>query len=176
MSEQSNCIIEKVCNVKLIKMYDDVIIPEYKTSGSSGMDIHAYLTDDFIVDHKRIYGDSTVNVLEELILIPPHETIPIPTGIKVKIPENYEIQVRSRSGLAINGLIVANEPGTIDSDFIGQIKIIILNTTNTYKKITHGDRIAQLIFAKVDKMSFEIVDVLDETGRGEGGFGSTGIN
>lgn len=162
-------------NVKLLKIYDDVRIPEYKTSGSSGMDVRAYFTEDFIKDFKRFNGNNN-GMDDGVIAIPPHKTIAIPTGLKVKIPENYEMQVRSRSGLSLDSLIVANQPGTVDCDFVGEIKIIILNTSDMYKYIKNGDRIAQLILSKVEKASFCIVNELTETNRGEGCLGSTGIN
>jgi len=129
--------------------------PEYKTKGSAGMDIRA-----------DISGKTFVH---------PGERVIVPTGLFLQIPPNFEIQVRPRSGLAINhGVTVLNTPGTIDSDYRGEIKVIIINHSREVFKIKNGDRIAQLIFSKVEKATWKILNKLDETNRGEGGFGSTG--
>ena len=132
-----------------------VTMPQYKTIGSSGMDIAAFLDNE--------------------ILIKPSEKKIIPTGIKLKIPKGYEVQIRPRSGLAANNdITVLNTPGTIDSDYRGEIKVIIYNHSNIDFKIKNGDRIAQMVLTPVTKIQFEETNDLPETVRGEGGFGSTG--
>ena len=145
--------------VKIIRMYDDVILPEYKTSGAVGMDICAYIKKDISLYLNR--------------------TTIIETGIKLQLPDNIEAQVRTRSGMAVNGVTVANSPGTIDPDYTGEIKII-LNYTTTFEHIPfvikNGDRIAQLVFAPIVRVKFNEVKTFIETERGEGGFGSTGVS
>ena len=131
-------------------------LPEYATSGSSGMDIRASLT--------------------ETIFLEPLERQLIPTGLFAEIPEGYEIQIRPRSGLAFKqGITCLNTPGTIDSDYRGELKVLLINLSNEKQAIQPGDRIAQLIVAKVEKANFIAVDIIDETDRGAGGFGSTGV-
>lgn len=137
----------------LIKFSGSHPVPEYKSSGSSGADICA----------------------AESAFIAPGQFKVVPTGLYVQLPSGYEGQVRSRSGLAANhGLWVLNSPGTIDSDYRGEIKIILANTGMDTYRLTKGERIAQLIIAPVSRASFTKVESLDETVRGTGGFGSTG--
>ena len=140
----------------LVKKLDSrVKLPSYKTIGSSGMDLMA-LTD-------------------KPITILPKKSYLVPTGISVAIPKNYEIQIRPRSGLAAkNNISVLNTPGTIDSDYRGEIKIILFNHGSEEFLINNGDRIAQIVLMPVHKIDFEEVDNLPDTVRGEGGFGSTG--
>lgn len=139
------------------KLSPKVNIPEYKTSGSSGLDLEAFIDND--------------------IIIKPKETALIPTGLSVAIPENMEIQVRPRSGLALkNKISVLNTPGTIDADYRGEIKVILVNLGNTNFVVKNGDRIAQMVLCPIIKAEFEITDNLPDTLRGEGGFGSTGKN
>ena len=140
----------------LVKKLDSrVKLPSYKTIGSSGMDLMA-LTD-------------------KLITILPKKSYLVPTGISVAIPKNYEIQIRPRSGLAAkNNISVLNTPGTIDSDYRGEIKIILFNHGSDEFLINNGDRIAQIVLMPIHKIDFEEVDNLPDTVRGEGGFGSTG--
>lgn len=131
-------------------------MPEYKTPGSAGMDLRAW-TDEPIILHA---GE------RELVR----------TGLFAEIPQGYEGQVRSRSGLAIkNGIIVLNAPGTIDSDYRGEICVELYNASKFHFLINNGDRIAQLVICPVVQAEIEPVDILDETERGGGGFGSTGI-
>lgn len=131
-------------------------IPTYQTEGSVGADLKAFITEPFAV--------------------PPLHTVPISTGIRVAIPKGWEGQVRSRSGLSLNGLVVANSPGTIDPDYRGEVKVLIRNVNpKEYIVIHPGDRIAQLVVAPVSRALFKRVDTLDETPRGEAGFGSTGV-
>ena len=140
----------------LIKRLDPkVTIPEYKTSGSSGMDLKAFL------DNK--------------VEIKPYKSALIPTGLSIAIPNDYEVQIRPRSGLAAKSNIsVLNTPGTIDSDYRGELKIILFNHGNSNFTVSNEDRIAQMVLVPILKMKFEEVDNLPETDRGEGGFGSTG--
>jgi dUTP pyrophosphatase len=140
----------------LIKKLDpSVKLPEYKTSGASGLDLMAFT--------------------KEPIEIKPKTSSLIPTGLSVAFSENYEIQIRPRSGLAAKkNITVLNTPGTIDSDYRGEIKVIIYNHGNENFLINNGDRIAQMILAPVVKMELEEVNNLPESIRGKGGFGSTG--
>jgi dUTP pyrophosphatase len=140
----------------LVKKLDSrVKLPSYKTIGSSGMDLMA-LTD-------------------KPIIILPKKSYLVPTGISVAMPKNYEIQIRPRSGLAAkNNISILNTPGTIDSDYRGEIKIILFNHGSDEFLINNGDRIAQIVLMPVHKIDFEEVDNLPDTVRGEGGFGSTG--
>ena len=142
--------------VKLLikKLQKNIILPEYKTDGSSGMDLMANI-------------ERTVKIL-------PGEKKIIPTGIMVAIPEKYEIQIRPRSGLAAkNGISVLNTPGTIDSDYRGEIKIILINFGKDIFEINKNDRIAQMVVCPIIKVELKEVKNLPETLRGEGGFGST---
>ncbi|WP_409227487.1 dUTP diphosphatase [Gudongella sp. SC589] len=131
-------------------------LPEYKTEGASGIDLMANL--------------------KNAIVLNPMERFMVPTGLFVEIPEGYEAQIRGRSGLAAkNGITLANGVGTIDSDYRGEIKVILINLGNEPFEIKHGDRIAQMILAKYEKIEFNLVDYLEETDRGSGGFGHTGL-
>ena len=130
-------------------------LPQYATNGSSGMDIRASL-----------------NI--PVTLQPMQRTL-IPTGLFVEIPPGYEIQVRPRSGLAIKqGITCLNTPGTIDADYRGEIKIILINLSSEEQVISHGDRIAQMIIQKVERAELKPVEILNETERAKGGFGHTG--
>ena len=133
----------------------EVITPKYKTDGSSGVDLSAFL--------------------DKEIVIKPNSSELIPTGLQVAIPEELEIQIRPRSGLAAKESIgVLNSPGTIDSDYRGELKIILFNHGKEDFIINNGDRIAQMVLVPIIKMEFEEVDSLPDTVRGQGGFGSTG--
>ena len=140
----------------LVKKFDkNIKLPTYKTSGSSGMDLVAYV--------------------KNKITIKPGKISLIPTGIAVAIPKNYEIQIRPRSGLAAKkGISVLNTPGTIDSDYRGEIKIILVNLSNKSFVIKSGDRVAQMVLCPVVKAKLIEVKNLPNTIRGKGGFGSTG--
>ena len=132
-------------------------IPEYKTAGAAGADLCA--------------------LLDKPLTIPAGKYAMVPTGLFFEIPEGYEVQVRPRSGLAAkNGVTVLNTPGTIDSDYRGEIKVILINLGSSDFTINSGDRIAQMIVAPVTQAQFEITDSLSETERGAGGFGSTGLS
>ena len=140
----------------LVKKFDkNIKLPAYKTSGSSGMDLVAYI--------------------KKKITINPSKIAIVPTGIAVAIPKNYEIQIRPRSGLAAKkGISVLNTPGTIDSDYRGEIKIILINLSKKSFVVKSGDRIAQMILCPVAKGKLKEVKNLPETIRGKKGFGSTG--
>ena len=137
------------------KTNKEVTTPKYKTDGSSGVDLSAFL--------------------EKKVVIKPNSSELIPTGLQVAIPEELEIQIRPRSGLAAKESIgVLNSPGTIDSDYRGELKIILFNHGKEDFIINNGDRIAQMVLIPILKMEFEEVDSLPDTVRGQGGFGSTG--
>ena len=137
--------------------FEGLDLPAYETIGSAGMDVRAAVPDD-----------------EPMVLMPGARAM-VPTGLSVAIPQGYEIQVRPRSGLAAkHGLTCLNTPGTIDSDYRGEIKVILINLGQEAFTIQRGERIAQLVLAPVTQLAWESVDSLDETARGAGGFGSTG--
>ena len=137
------------------KINPKVKLPSYKTDGSSGMDLMAFL-------------DKPISIL-------PQQSKLIPTGLFIAIPENTEVQIRPRSGLAVrNNISVLNTPGTIDSDYRGELKVILYNHGNQKFVVKNEDRIAQMVLMPIIKASFEEVENLPETIRGEGGFGSTG--
>lgn len=142
--------------VKIINK-SNMPLPEYKTSGSAGIDLQADVNDT--------------------VILKPFDRALIPTGLYLSIPEGYEGQIRGRSGLAIkNGITLANGIGTIDSDYRGEVKVILINLGNEDFIINKGDRIAQLVLTKYERIEFELVDDLDDTERGIGGFGHTGIS
>lgn len=146
-------------------------LPKYETEGAAGMDVRAELS---LINEKTILKDAYLND-EGNLVIKPLGRAQIPTGLKVAIPNGYEIQVRSRSGLAIKkGLIIANSVGCVDSDFRGGICVLVLNCSNEDIIIPKGERIAQFILSSVEQISWKSVEVLSETKRGEGGFGHTG--
>ena len=135
--------------------FDDIPVPSYATSGSAGMDVRAAVKDEIIIEKNSI-------------------TL-IPTSLSVEIPHGYEIQVRPRSGLAANhGIGILNSPGTIDSDYRGEIKIIMINLGKEKFTIKRGDRIAQLVVSKVFTANLIQSDDLNHSKRGKGGFGHTG--
>ncbi len=140
----------------LIKKLDPkVTLPSYKTKGASGMDLMAFI--------------------KEKIVIKPQTSALIPTGLSVAFSEDYEIQIRPRSGLAAkNNISVLNTPGTIDSDYRGELKIIIFNHSNHDFIVNNDDRVAQMVLTPIAKMELEEANELPKTLRGEGGFGSTG--
>lgn len=130
-------------------------LPKYKTSGSAGLDLQA-------------------NIDESLVIKPLHRVL-VPTGLFISIPDGFEAQIRGRSGLALNhGITLANGIGTIDSDYRGEIKVILVNLSDEEYIVNKGDRIAQMVFIKYEKAEFNIVDDLDKTDRGVGGFGHSG--
>lgn len=135
---------------------EDLVLPDYETAGSAGMDVCAAVEDD------------TVIKAGEIVLVP--------TGFAVAIPPGFEIQVRPRSGLAVkHGVTIVNSPGTIDSDYRGEVKIALINLGSKPFVIRRGDRIAQLILAPVTTVCWQPTAQLDQTERGAGGFGHTGV-
>tara|TARA_R110002051_G_scaffold34046_1_gene75782 strand:- start:25045 stop:25500 length:456 start_codon:yes stop_codon:yes gene_type:complete len=137
--------------------FEGLQLPAYETDGSAGMDVRAAVPEG-----------------EPMVLAPGARAM-VPTGLSVAIPQGYEIQVRPRSGLAAkHGLTCLNTPGTIDSDYRGEIKVILVNLGQEAFTIQRGERIAQLVLAPVTRLAWQAVDSLDETARGAGGFGSTG--
>ena len=145
-------------NVKITLLkHGPKVLPEYATEGSAGVDI--------------------VAAIQEPISIGPGERILVPSGFKLQIPVEYEVQIRPRSGLAIkHGITVLNSPGTIDSDYRGEIGIILINHGKNKFIVNPKDRIAQMVICKVTKMNLVKVSLLNDTERGSGGFGSTGNN
>ena len=131
-------------------------LPAYETELSAGMDLRAFITED--------------------IEIRPLQRTLIPTGLYIELQKGYEAQIRPRSGLALkHGITVLNSPGTIDADYRGEIKILIINLSDTVFVVKNGDRIAQMIIAKYEQVSWEVTEQLNSTTRGEGGYGHTGL-
>lgn len=134
-------------------------LPAYETAGAAGADLRANFP-----PYQR-----------EGVILDPGARVLVPTGLKLAVPEGHEVQIRPRSGLALkNGITLPNSPGTIDSDYRGPLGVIVLNLGDAPFHIAHGARIAQMVLAPVLRANFELVDSLDETARGQGGFGSTG--
>ena len=133
----------------------DLPLPAYETEGSAGMDLRA--------------------AIDAPVTLAPMERTAVPTGLSIALPQGYEAQVRARSGLAFrNGIACVNAPGTVDSDYRGEIKVILVNLGQEPVTFERGDRIAQLVVAPVSRVAWEEAETLDETARGAGGFGSTG--
>lgn len=146
---QNKFLITRMDNAK------DLKLPSYMTKGAAGMDLYANVTED--------------------TLIKPGDIKLVPTGIKISIPEGYEAQIRPRSGLALKyGISMVNAPGTIDSDYRGEINVILINFGKEDFIVKRGERIAQMVINKVEVVDFTETDALDETERGAGGFGHTG--
>lgn len=135
-----------------------IALPSYETAGSAGADLRAHLQDGAVV-------------------IAPGARALIPTGLRMGVPQGFEVQIRPRSGLALkHGITLPNSPGTIDSDYRGEVGVIVLNAGLEPFEVTHGMRIAQMVIAPVVQADFAVVEALDETKRGTGGFGSTGVS
>ena len=142
--------------IKIVNKSDNDL-PQYETAGSAGMDLRAMLT--------------------EPVIIKPLQRALIPTGLYIELPEGYEAQIRPRSGLAFKkGLSILNAPGTIDSDYRGEIKVLLINLSNETSVVNTGERIAQMVIAKYERVGLDEVDSLSDTERGAGGFGHTGIH
>lgn len=140
--------------IRIKKISTNAFIPEYKTPGAAGFDLHSV----------------------ESVTIKPGQTVAVGTGLAFEIPHNFELRIQARSGLSYKTkLRVSNSVGCVDSDFRGEVKVLLDNTGNEYIKINYGDRIAQGIISPVIKGSFNVVDELSETSRGVRGFGSTGV-
>ena len=145
-------------DIKIKRLTDTATIPTYAKHGDSGFDLR--------VDVYNVFGD--------LKIMQPGAITAIDTGLSIAVPEGYELQIRPRSGLSLGGITVFNTPGTVDSGFRGEIKVILYNNRTTPFTINHGDRIAQGVICPVIRANLVEVDELDETERGNGGFGSTG--
>ncbi|MFN5136267.1 MAG: dUTP diphosphatase [Chitinophagaceae bacterium] len=146
----------EMLKVKIINQSNNEL-PHYATAGSSGMDVRAFLN--------------------EKIELQPLERTLIPTGLFIELPQGYEAQIRPRSGLAIKqGITCLNTPGTIDADYRGEIKIILINLSNEIHSVNNGDRIAQMVIQKVEQVNWELSSEIETTERSNGGFGSTGTN
>lgn len=147
-------MLQTPLTIKIINQSNNPL-PEYATMGSSGMDIRASI--------------------DQPMVLQPSERVLVPTGLSVEIPLGYEIQVRPRSGMAIKqGITCLNTPGTIDADYRGEIKVILINLSNEPQTIQPGDRIAQLVLQKVEQIKWVPVNELADSERGASGFGSTG--
>jgi len=130
-------------------------LPQYETAHAAGMDMRAFITEEMVIK--------------------PMQRILVPTGLHIELPVGYEAQIRPRSGLAYkHGISIVNSPGTIDADYRGEIKVLLINLSDTDFVINNGDRIAQMVIAKHETVSWESVEELTDTARGEGGYGHTG--
>ncbi len=141
--------------IKIKKLHPEAQLPQYQTLHSAGADLYA--------------------CLDETVTLAPMEIKLIPTGFAMEIPEGYEAQVRPRSGLGAKGISVPNAPGTIDADYRGEVKVILINLSGQDFSISHHDRIAQMVIAPTVQAVFHFNDDLSDTDRGSGGFGSTGV-
>ena len=145
--------------VKILENGFGLPLPKYETEGAAGLDLFAATKED------------------TKIIIPPRKAEMVPTGIAISVPSGYEAQIRPRSGLAAkNGITVLNSPGTIDSDYRGEILVMLINHSNKDFEILRGMRIAQMVISKIEQFNLVSVDELDTTDRGKDGFGSTGIS
>ncbi|HHE31262.1 MAG TPA: dUTP diphosphatase [Chlorobaculum parvum] len=143
--------------VKIVRLNEKASFPVYATAHAAGMDVSA--------------------CLDASVTIEPSASALISTGLAIELPEGYEAQLRPRSGLALHHLVsLPNSPATIDADYRGEVGVILINHGREPFTVNHGDRIAQMVVSKVDRVAFEEVDALSDTARGEGGFGHTGIN
>ena len=142
-------------NIQITRVHRDALLPQYQTAGAAGADVHA--------------------CLDEPVTLQPMERRLIPTGLAVAIPRGYEAQIRARSGLSIkHGITMVNGVGTIDADYRGEFGVLVINLGQEAFTIEHGMRIAQMVIARHERAEWIEVDKLDETERGEGGYGSTG--
>ncbi|TCD10890.1 dUTP diphosphatase [Pedobacter frigidisoli] len=141
-------------NIKIINKSEHPL-PQYETAHAAGMDLRASITEE--------------------IILKPLQRILVATGLFIELPIGYEAQIRPRSGLAYkHGISIVNSPGTIDADYRGELKVLLVNLSDTVFKIVNGDRIAQMVIAKHETVVWQVVEALGETGRGEGGYGHTG--
>ena len=141
--------------IQIKKLFSDVLIPKYETPGSSGMVLAAYIKEDIVINP----GDKAL----------------VPTGFSLSVPRGFEVQIRPRSGLAAKkSLTVLNTPGTIDSDYRGEVKVILINHSKVQFVVKNTERIAQMVICPVERVKLEEVQELSDTDRGIGGFGSTG--
>lgn len=159
-----------ILHVRVVNKSDNPL-PKYETTGAAGMDVRADIKGRTF---KHLYN--AYHTDDEVTILPGGRVL-IPTGIHVQLPSGYELQVRPRSGLALkNGISIVNSPGTVDSDYTGDIGVILINHGTENFTVKHGDRIAQFVFAKYSTVSWSEVDELEETERNPEGFGTTGKN
>jgi len=148
------CILAKKMQVKVTNISNNPL-PQYQTAGAAGMDLYANLSEDVVLN--------------------PNTHLLIPTGIAIALPMGYEAQIRPRSGLALkHGISIVNSPGTVDSDYRGEIKVVLINHGKEAVTIHNGDRIAQMVIAQYQQIAWQSVTELDQTERGTGGYGHTG--
>lgn len=141
-------------NINIINK-SDLPLPQYETAHAAGMDLRAFV--------------------ESAVVIKPLQRVLIPTGLHIELPVGFEAQIRPRSGLAFkHGISIVNAPGTIDADYRGEIKVLLVNLSDTDFVVNHGDRIAQMVIAKHETITWQSVEELNDTARGEGGYGHTG--
>lgn len=161
-----------------IKTLEGVQVPQYKTEGAAGFDLKVHSFKEVYKGETELSKSTNVvtnGMTNKRISLRAHERVLLGTGIFMEIPVGYELQIRPRSGKAVkNGLTVSNSPGTIDSDYRGEICIAITNTTDSLARIELGEHIAQGVLAPYTRADFKVVDELSDTSRGVGGFGSTG--
>jgi dUTP pyrophosphatase len=156
MKGQQTAELNPMVKVKIVRINKKAVLPAYATSHAAGMDVAA--------------------CLEEPVTVLPFSTALVPSGLAIELPDGYEAQLRPRSGLALRSMIsLPNTPATIDADYRGEIRVILINYGKEPFTVRHGDRIAQMVVARVDRVVFEEVERLDSTARGDGGFGHTGI-
>lgn len=161
--------MEKTMRLEVKKLHPDARIPKYQSEGAAGFDLHALVNKDYKASHTCMKDGKPVKV------ICPKEIGIVKTGLSVAVPPGYEMQVRPRSGLAAKKCItVENSPGTVDSDYRGEIMVILRNEGTDYFIVHDGDRIAQAVIAPVEQATIVEVEELSETARGSGGLGSTG--
>lgn len=142
-------------HINVVKLREGAILPEYQTKGAAGADLHA--------------------CIDEPMVLQPLERAMVPTGLAMSIPEGYEVQIRARSGMSIkHGITMVNGIGTIDADYRGEVAALVINLGNEPFTIEPNMRVAQMVVAKYEVMGWNVVETLDETDRGEGGFGSSG--
>lgn len=143
--------------LKILRLEHNKVLPEYKTAGASGMDLSA--------------------AIEKAITLEPLERCLVPTGIKIELPLGYEAQIRARSGLSIkHGITLINAVGTVDSDYRGEVCVPVVNLSNEVYTILPGERVAQMVICKIEQAQIVVSEELEDSSRGEGGFGSTGKN
>lgn len=167
--------------VEVVNGKKEYLLPKYADDGSSGMDLRAAISEPVVLQPVRIeYSDNMNDLPSEMgdmcyLQVLPGDRKLIPTELSVAIPDEYEIQIRPRSGLALkHGIMVVNSPGTIDASYRGKIGVILMNSGSNSFTVNPGDRIAQAVLCKVEKIHWQQVDKLSGTERGSSGFGSTG--
>lgn len=168
-------IIKQTMEVKVINLSNNPL-PQYETSGAAGMDVRADFSRVTTQNLIKLFGSGEFDFEKRMLRLDPMSRALIPTGLKVALPEGVEMQVRPRSGMALKkGITVINTPGTVDEDYRGEVGIPVINLSNDSVWIEAGERICQVVFNVVEHATWVPVEVLDETDRGEGGFGHSGV-